>query len=133
MAFKFPDKDPDEKLDYTVDWSRFIVGNQTIKAIGVSSATTWKIQKLDGSYVEIGADQSFQGDAVVTNVDAGESATTGLTIVSESITTASHTCTVVLTKGIANTTYRLLCQVELENANGLITSREINLRVRERS
>jgi len=197
MAFKFPDKDPDEKLDYTVDWSRFIVGNQTIKAIGVSSATTWKIQKLDGSYVEIGADQSFQNDVVLTNVADTRTAdingavssstslaldnnsgtitvgqrvtgtgitgnvyvtavasqtsitvstavtiandtqltftTHGVTITSESITTASHTCTVVLTKGIANTTYRLLCQVELENANGLITSREINLRVRERS
>ena len=24
MALKFPDKDPDERLDYTVDWSRYL-------------------------------------------------------------------------------------------------------------
>ena len=24
MAIKFPDKDPDERLDYTVDWSRYL-------------------------------------------------------------------------------------------------------------
>ena len=24
MALKWPDKDPDERLDYTVDWSRYL-------------------------------------------------------------------------------------------------------------
>ena len=24
MALKFPDKDPDERLDYTIDWSRYL-------------------------------------------------------------------------------------------------------------
>jgi hypothetical protein len=40
MAFKFPDKDPDEKLDYTVDWSRYLTGSQTIYEAG----STWRIQ-----------------------------------------------------------------------------------------
>lgn len=127
MAFKFPDKDPDEKLDYTVDWSRYLTGSQTIYALG----STWKIQKADGTYVEFGTDKSFEGDQVIDNVDSGEGTTTGLTLVSETYT--SNKATIVLSKGIANTTYRLLCQIQIDDSSGLVTNREINLRVRERS
>jgi len=123
MAFKFPDKDPDEKLDYTVDWSRYLTGSQTIYEAG----STWKIQKSDGTYVEFGTDQSFEGDEVVSN--SGD--TTGLTLISETYT--STKATIVLSKGIANTTYRLLCQIQIGDSSGLVTTREINLRVRERS
>lgn len=125
MAFKFPDKDPDEKLDYTVDWSRYLTSSQTIYVLG----STWKIQKSDGTYVEFGADKSFEGDAVIANTEE----TTGLTMLSETYDTANDKATIVLSKGIANTTYRLLCEIQLDNADGLITNREINLRVRERS
>jgi len=31
MAYKWPDKDPDEVVDYSVDWSRFL-GDDTISA-----------------------------------------------------------------------------------------------------
>jgi hypothetical protein len=40
---------------------------------------------------------------------------------------------IVISKGIANTTYRLLCQIQIGDSSGLVTNREINLRVRERS
>lgn len=125
MAFKFPDKDPDEKLDYTVDWSRYLTSSQAIHALG----STWKIQKADGTYTEFGADQSFEGDAVIANTVE----TTGLTMLSETYDTANDKATIVLSKGIANTTYRLLCEIQIDDADGLITNREINLRVRERS
>jgi hypothetical protein len=36
MSYKWPDKDPDEMLDYSVDWSRFL-GDDTI------SSVTWYI------------------------------------------------------------------------------------------
>lgn len=123
MAFKFPDKDPDEKLDYTVDWSRYLTGSQTIYSAG----STWKIQKADGTYVEFGTDQSFEGDEVVAN----SGSTVGLTLISETYT--SDKATIVLSKGVANTTYRLLCQIQITDSSGLVTNREINLRVRERS
>ena len=125
MAFKFPDKDPDEKLDYTVDWSRYLTSSQSIYVVG----STWKIQKSDGTYVEFGADESFENDEVVENTVS----TTGLTMLSETYDTANDKAIIVLSKGIANTTYRLLCQIQVDNADGLITNREINLRVRERS
>ena len=32
MSYKWPDKDPDETIDYSVDWSRFL-GSNTISAI----------------------------------------------------------------------------------------------------
>ena len=193
MAFKFPDKDPDEKLDYTVDWSRYLTSSQAIYALG----STWKIQKADGTYTEFGADQSFQNDVVLEDVTDTRTAningavtnstsltldtnvgtiavgqrvtgtgitgnvyvtavasqtsitvstaitvaddtlltftTHGLTMLSETYDTANDKATVVLSKGIANTTYRLLCEIQIDNADGLITNREINLRVRERS
>lgn len=200
MAFKFPDKDPDEKLDYTVDWSRYLTGSQTIYALG----STWRIQNSSGVYFEFGSDKTFQFDYIldtanafamlnenvtnsttinvtplmgttiqpghqltvlrppaplttvigvgdniyVTAVDGGtvtlSSAVTilttdsltfsarGLSMNSESYDDPKKSV-IVLSKGFANTTYRLLCEIQINNSDGLITNREINLRVRERS
>jgi plastocyanin len=39
MSFRWPNKDPDEQLDYSIDWSRFlgdsitIAGGDTVKGI----------------------------------------------------------------------------------------------------
>lgn len=194
MAFKFPDKDPDEKLDYTVDWSRFLATGETID----SSGSTWKIQKTDGSYVEFGPNQSFQNDVTLEDVTNTRTAqingavtnstsltldtnvgtivvgqrvtgagitgnvyvtavasqtsitvstaitvaddtlltftTHGLTMLSESFTGNGNTrSTIVLSKGIANTSHRLLCEIRVNDASGVVTNREINLRIRERS
>lgn len=194
MAFKFPDKDPDEKLDYTVDWSRFLATGETID----SSGSTWKIQKTDGSYVEFEPNKSFQNDVTledvtntrtaqingaVTNstsltldtnvgiIEVGQRVTGagitgnvyvtavasqtsitvstaitvaddtlltftthGLTMLSENFTGNGNTrSTIVLSKGIANTSHRLLCEIRVNDASGVVTNREINLRVRERS
>ena len=83
--------------------------------------------------LEFEPDKSFEGDAVI-NKDA--STLNGLTMLSESYTT--DRATIILSKGIANTSYRLLCQIRITDgsdaeADRLITNREINLRVRERS
>lgn len=130
MAFKFPDKDPDEKLDYTVDWSRYLATGESIDTGGA----LWKIQKADGSFAEIQPDQSFEGNAVI-NKDS--STLNGLTLLSETYT--STKAIIILSKGIANTSYRLLCQIRVNDVAGsadedkVVTNREINLRVRERS
>ena len=194
MAFKFPDKDPDEKLDYTVDWSRFLATGETID----SNGSTWKIQKTDGSYTEFGPNQSFQNDVTLEDVTNTRTAqingavtnstsltldtnvgtivvgqrvtgagitgnvyvtavasqtsitvstaitvaddtlltftTHGLTMLSESFTGNGNTrSTIVLSKGIANTSHRLLCEIRVNDASGVVTNREINLRIRERS
>lgn len=65
MAFKFPDKDPDERLDYTVDWSRYLErDNVTI----VSMA--WKIEKADGTAIAFDQNYAFQNDVLVLNENA---------------------------------------------------------------
>ena len=38
MSYKWPDKDPQEQLDYSIDWSRFLGTNSSGSAIGLSSA-----------------------------------------------------------------------------------------------
>jgi len=123
MAFKFPDKDPDEQLDYTVDWSRYLTDAQSIDL----ENSSWKIQKKDGTYVSFFSDQSFEGDAVIAK-DA--SVLNGLTMESQTFTT--NKAIIVLSRGIANTAYRLLCEIKIDGTN-VTTNREINLRVRERS
>ena len=194
MAFKFPDKDPDEKLDYTVDWSRYLSTDDVIYSAGSS----WKIQKANGSYTPFTFDQTFQNDVVVdsvtdtrtalVNASSGINNSTSLVLdsnvgtikvgqritgtgitgnvyvtavtsqtnitVSEAVTLANDTLltftthglsmtsetydnpkksTIVLSKGLANTNYRLLCEIQVNDDSGIITNREINLRVRERS
>ena len=42
MSYKWPDKDPDETIDYSVDWSRFIP-NDTL------SASNWFVQDAAGA------------------------------------------------------------------------------------
>lgn len=123
MAFKFPDKDPDEQLDYTVDWSRYLTEDQSIDF----GNSLWKIQKKDGTYDLFGADQTFEGDAVI---EKAQSTLNGLTMESQTWTTDK--AVIVLSKGIANTSYRLLCEIKISGTN-ITTNREINLRVRERS
>ena len=204
MAFKFPDKDPDERLDYTVDWSRFLSTGESIDtSTSGTNTSVWKIQKTDGSYVEFGPNQSFQNDVTLEDVTNTRTAqangavtnstsltldtnvgtivvgqrvtgagitgnvyvtavasqtsitvstaitvaddtlltftTHGLTLLSSSFTGNGGTrATIVLSKGIANISHRLLCQIRITNgsdaeADRLVTNREINLRVRERS
>ena len=99
MALRFPDKDPDEKLDYTVDWSRYLAGDVTIASV------VWKIQKADGTALTFPVGYAFQGNALV----VASGSTIGLT--SNSQTNTTTTATIVLEKGDPNTTYKLLCEI----------------------
>ena len=65
MAFKFPDKDPDEKLDYTVDWSRYLERDSLTIA-----SVAWKIEQADGTAIEFSVGDSFQNNVLVLNESA---------------------------------------------------------------
>lgn len=65
MAFKFPDKDPNEKLDYTADWSRYLER----ESVSISQIN-WKIQKDDGSAIDLLPNRGFQNDVLVINESA---------------------------------------------------------------
>lgn len=123
MALKFPDKDPDERLDYTIDWTRYL-GNLTINSV------QWKIRNSSGELLDFNTGQVFEDDAVSTAT--GES--TGLIAANQVL--ATRTATIVLDKGVANTTYRLFCEVttstSAQTSASIVTQREVVLRVRER-
>lgn len=105
MALKWPDKDPDETLDFSVDWSRYLVDD-------LISTVTWKIEETDGTL-------NTWVDAEIVN---------GLQRVSASNT--NTVATIQLSLGDAHTTYTIYCAITT-NA-GLSTQRKILLKVRER-
>lgn len=67
MAFKFPDKDPDEKLDYTVDWSRYLDRDSLTIA-----SVAWYIEQADGTAITFTEGYSFQNDVLVLNASEEE-------------------------------------------------------------
>jgi hypothetical protein len=104
MALKWPNKDPDEQLDYSIDWSRSL-GTSTI------SSVVWKIDNAEGTK------QTWTPTTVVNS----------LQYVSASNT--DTVATIQLGLGTANTNYNIYCQVT--TSSGVTTERKINLKVRE--
>ena len=105
MSYKWPNKDPDEMLDYSVDWSRYL-GSDVI------SSVSWYCEDADG------VKTSFPPAAVVNS----------LQIVSQSNT--DTVATIQLSLGDNNTTYTLWC--EITTTGGITTDRKIKLKVRQR-
>ncbi len=104
-SYTFPDKDPDDTLDYTVDWERWLNGADTI------SSVVWSLS-------------SKSGDA---KADFPTGTLYGLENSSESNT--NEVCTINLAQGTAGKTYLLHCQITTVGA--LIAERTVQLKVRE--
>jgi len=106
MALKWPPKDPDEQIDFSVDWSRYL-DTATI------SSVVWKIDDADG------VKQTWVATTVVN----------GLQYVSAS--NSQTVATIQLALGTANTNYNIYCQIT--TSDGVTTERKISLKVRERN
>jgi len=106
MALKWPPKDPDEQIDFSVDWSRYL-DTATI------SSVVWKIDDEDG------VKQTWVATTVVD----------GLQYVSASNSTT--VATIQLALGTANKNYNIYCQIT--TSDGVTTERKISLKVRERN
>lgn len=104
MSFRWPNKDPDEQLDYSVDWSRFLNG-ATISSI------TWYVDNASG---------------VKTAITAG-STVNGIQNVAQTI--SDGVATINLGLGTNNTEYKFTCRM-VDNT-GNIAERVIRLRVKE--
>lgn len=104
MSFRWPNKDPDEQLDYSVDWSRFLNG-ATISSI------TWYVDNASG---------------VKTAITAG-STVNGIQNVAQTI--SNGVATINLGLGTNNTEYKFTCRM-VDNT-GNIAERVIRLRVKE--
>lgn len=105
MSYKWPDKDKDELLDYSIDWSRFLSGDAV-------SGVTWYIDDAVGVKTE------------VNNADVVD----GLQFVQATNTTTVST--IRLSLGTNNKRYRITCKIT--TIGGLQYERSVFLRVKEK-
>jgi len=123
MAYKFPNKDPGEKLDFTVDWSRYL-GDLTIIDF------QWKVVNSSGDELNFDLGTVFENDSV----SVADENSTGLVNAGQLVT--DTTVTIVLEKGISTVLYTLVCQIVTSTSgatgSSIVTDRKINLRVVER-
>lgn len=104
MSFRWPNKDPDETLDYSVDWSRYL-GSASI------SSVTWFVDDASGAKTQIGATQVVNG---IQNVSA---------------TTSGQVATINIGLGTNNVDYKFYCQIQ--DSTGSTSERVIRLRIKE--
>jgi len=105
MSYKWPDKDKDEIIDYSVDWSRFL-GSDII------SAVTWFIDDASGVKTQV----------------ANATTVNGLQFVSG--TSTATVATARFSLGTDNVRYNITCRVTTNR--GLQYERSIFLRVKEK-
>jgi hypothetical protein len=103
--YKWPDKDKDEIIDYSIDWSRFLNDD-------VISGVTWFVLDADNVKTEI-------TDAVIVN---------GLQMVSATYT--NTVATLRLSLGTNNVRYTVVCRVT--TVEGLQYERSVFLRIKEK-
>jgi hypothetical protein len=105
MSYKWPDKDKDEIVDYSVDWSRFL-GEDTI------SATTWYIKDAAGVNTLVENSGVVNGLQFVTGTISGKVSTARFSL------------------GTNNVRYTIMCRIT--TGAGLQYERSIFLRVKEK-
>jgi hypothetical protein len=115
MSFRWPNKDPDETLDYSVDWSRFL-GSATIASAVWSVKTTSYTTKTT---LAAGHDLNTASGGASTD-----------TIQNTAQSNTSTVATINIAGGTNNEEYTFFCT--MTDSTGSIAERSIKLRVRER-
>jgi hypothetical protein len=104
MSFRWPNKDPDELLDYSVDWSRFLDG-------ATITTCVWSVDDSTGTKTAITAGNTVNGIQNVAQTIAGAVTTINLGL------------------GTNNTEYKIYCRITDDTGN--IAERVVRLRVKE--
>lgn len=104
MSFKWANKDPDEILDYSVDWSRFL-------GVATISSVQWSVDNASG---------------VKTSITAGNTVN-GIQNVAQ--TNTNTVATIHLGLGTLNEEYKFYCR--MIDSTGSIAERVIKLRIKE--
>ena len=105
MSYRWPDKDKDEIVDYSVDWSRFL-GDDTVAAV------TWYIKDASGVATLVEDAGIVNGLQFVTGTLSGKVSTARFSL------------------GTNNIRYTIICRIS--TGSGLQYERSIFLRVREK-
>ena len=106
MSLKWPNKDPDEILDYSIDWARFLSG-------ATLSSVTWFVDDADGVKTQlIPSGQLVKGIQLI------------------SATNTNKVATARLGSGDNNIEYQFYCRIA--DTNGLVVERKVRLRVRNK-
>lgn len=115
MSFRWPNKDPDEQLDYSVDWERFL-GEATIASV------EWYVKStLYNVKTRLNV-----GDTLT--VASGSATTDSLQNISE--TNTDTVATIVIAGGQNNIEYTFTCR--MFDSTGSQAERTIKLRLKER-
>lgn len=115
MSFRWPTKDPDETLDYSIDWSRFLGSGVTI------AATSWFVEsKSYPTKTELADGQDLN--------TATDGATTD-SIQNVSSTFTNTVATINIGSGQHNEEYTFYCQII--DSTGSLAERTIKLRVKD--
>jgi len=115
MSFRWPIKDPDETLDYSVDWSRFL-DTATI------SSVKWFVKStLYNTKTELTAGQNL-------TTASGGATTDSIQNISQ--TNTDTVATINIGGGQANVEYTFFCQ--MTDTTGSTAERSIKLRLKER-
>jgi hypothetical protein len=104
MALRWPFKDPDDTLDYSIDWSRFLRGQ-------LISSAQWFFYTSDGVKTLVGDGVSIDG------------------LISGSQSNTNTVTTIVLAGGDRNKDYRVTCSINF--GDGLVAERTVRIRVRD--
>lgn len=104
MSFRWPNKDPDETLDYSVDWSRWL-GAATI------SSVVWYVDNASGVKTALTAGNTVNGIQNVSQTISGDIATINLGL------------------GTNNTEYKFTCRIT--DSTGNVVERVVRLRVKD--
>lgn len=104
MSFRWPNKDPDETLDYSVDWSRWLNG-------ATISSVVWSVDNSSGVKTAITSGTTVNGIQNVSQTISGGVATINLGL------------------GTANIEYKFYCT--MSDSSGNVAERVIRLRVKE--
>tara|TARA_R100000742_G_C4278996_1_gene102621 strand:+ start:1944 stop:2300 length:357 start_codon:yes stop_codon:yes gene_type:complete len=117
MSFKWPNKDPDETLDYSMDWSRFLGYDHATSTGTTVISNLWFIDDASNVKTQISTTQN-------TTVD-------GLTVIYGGILrdSTNTVCTIRFSAGTINKVYKVTSQIT--DSTGLTAERVVKLRIKE--
>jgi len=105
MSYKWPEKDPDETADFSVDWSRFLGSDSIVSA-------TFFVDDENGIKTQVSTAQIVNGLQFIAPTVSGNVATARFGL------------------GTNNTRYNITCRIN--TTQGLTYERSVTLPIRER-